>query len=42
MAQIPVPSLKPILTALLISIFVLIFRWLGNSNQHERCMECVE
>jgi len=27
--QIPVPSLKPILTALLISIFVLIFRWLG-------------
>ena len=29
-AQIPVPSLKPILTALLISTFVLIFRWLGN------------
>eukprot|EP00435_Cladocopium_sp_Y103_P014008 s638_g3.t1 len=27
--QIPVPSLKPILTALLISVFVLIFRWLG-------------
>jgi len=27
--QIPVPSLKPILTALLISVFVLLFRWLG-------------
>lgn len=24
------PSLKPILTALLISVFVLLFRWLGN------------
>jgi Kef-type K+ transport system membrane component KefB len=27
--QIPVPSFKPILTALLVSCTVLLFRWLG-------------
>ena len=29
--QIPVPSVKPIATAMLIAIFVLLFRWLGSS-----------